>query len=264
MDLPPLTTLPITPGQILGLVVLVAVAAQNLGAGRRPWFLAHWEHAFGLVGLCALVDGQYMGLVDAPRERMMGEVGRILYVHVPSAWMTMVAFTLTCAFAIGFLVTGWRSLDLLVEAAAEVGVALGLVLQITGMLFAKPTWGVYWDWDPRLVSTAVMLLSFVGVLTLRSLLADPEQRATWTSVGAILATTSMIVTYFSVRWWRSLHQMQSSPDTVAAPMVLVLRINAFALLFLTVWLLARRWRLAKARADRDAAPPLPPAEGVPA
>ncbi|MCB9662756.1 MAG: cytochrome c biogenesis protein CcsA [Alphaproteobacteria bacterium] len=263
MDLPPLEALPLTPGKAVAVLAILVIALLNVRAGRRPWYLARWEDAFGLVGLCLLLDGQYMGLVDAPRERMMGEVGRILYVHVPSAWLTMVAFTLTCLFAIGFLVTGWRSLDLLVESAAEVGVALGIVLQLTGMLFARPTWGVYWDWDPRLVSTAVMLLSFIGVLTLRSLLTDPDQRANLTSAGAILATTSMIVTYFSVRWWRSLHQMQSSPDTVASPMVLVLRINAFAMLFLFTWLLVRRWRLARALAARDEAPPLPSAE-VPA
>lgn len=257
LPLPPIADLWITPGQLVGLLALVVIVGTNLRAGRPAWALPRWEHAFGLAGLCVLVDGQYMGLVDAPRERMMGEVGRILYVHVPSAWLTMLTFTFCCAFAVAYLMTGRRSFDLLVESTAEVGVMLSILLQLTGMLFAKPTWGVFWDWDPRLVSTAVMMLAFLGVLTLRSVLADPEQRATWTSVGAILATTSMIVTYFSVRWWRSLHQMQSSPDTVASPMVLVLRMNAFALLFVTVWLVARRWRLAAARAAELDAPPLP-------
>lgn len=257
LPLPPIADLWITPGQTVGLLVLVAIVAANVRARRPAWSLPRWEHAFGLAGLCVLVDGQYMGLVDAPRERMMGEVGRILYVHVPSAWLTMVTFAACCGFAVTYLLTGRRTFDLLVESTAEVGVMLSILLQLTGMLFAKPTWGVFWDWDPRLVSTAVMMLAFLGVLSLRSVLADPEQRATWTSVGAILATTSMIVTYFSVRWWRSLHQMQSSPDTVASPMVLVLRMNAFALLFVTVWLVARRWRLAAARAAELEAPPLP-------
>lgn len=262
VNLPPLSELWITPGQVVGLLALAAIVATNLRAGRKAWALPRWEHAFGLAGLSVLLDGQYLGLVDAPRERMMGEVGRILYVHVPSAWLTMLVFTFTCVFAVLFLVTGRRWADLAVEATAEVGVVLSIVLQGTGMLFAKPTWGVYWDWDPRLVSTAVMMLSFTGVLSLRAVLVDPERRATWTSVGAILATTSMLVTYFSVQWWRSLHQMQSSPDTVAKPMVLILRMNAFAFLFLTVWLVARRWRLAAERARADEAPPLPGAEVV--
>ncbi len=261
MTLTPLTALPITPGQILGIVLLAGIVATNLLRGRAPHHLPRWEHAFGYVGLCAVVDGQYMGLVDAPRERMMGEVGRILYVHVPSAWLTMLTFTFTCLFAIGFLLTNKPVLDRLVAATAEVGVILAALLQATGMLFARPTWGVYWDWDPRLVSTAVMMLAFLGVLSLRSAIDDLDRRATYTSVGAILATTSMIVTYFSVRWWRSIHQMQSSPDTVADPMVLVLRINAFAFLFLTVWAVARRVRLAE---EQDASQQPPPLQEVPA
>ncbi len=262
LDLPPLTSLWLTPGQVLGLVMLAGIALANLRAGRPAYALPRWEHAFGVVGLSVLIDGQYLGLVDAPRERMMGEVGRILYVHVPSAWLTMVTFLFTCIFAVIFLLSGRKWADLAVEATAEVGVVLSILLQGTGMLFARPTWGVYWDWDPRLVSTAVMMLSFLGVLSLRAVLTDPDRKATWTSVGAILATTSMMVTYFSVQWWRSLHQMQSSPDTVAKPMVLILRMNAFAFLFLTVWLVARRWRIAKALAQANEAPPLPPARSA--
>ncbi|MCB9682719.1 MAG: cytochrome c biogenesis protein CcsA [Alphaproteobacteria bacterium] len=255
--MPPIESLPISPGAAVGLVALVAIVVANQRAGRTPWALPRWEHAFGLVGLCTILNGQYMGLFEAPRERMMGEVARILYVHVPSAWLTMVVFLFTFLFAVAFLFTGRKVFDQLVEATIEVGVVLAILLQCTGMLFAKPTWGMYWDWDPRLVSTAVMTLSFIGVLTLRSLVVDADQRATWTSVGAILASTSMAVTYYSVQWWRSVHQMQSSPDTVAKPIVLVLRINAFALLFLTVWFVARRWRIAAARAREDEAPPLP-------
>lgn len=257
MDLPSISQLPITPGNVLAIVAMAAIAITNMRAGRVPYHLPKWEHAFGLMGLCTIINGQYMGLVDAPREAMMGEVGRILYVHVPSAWVTMVLFTLCCVFAVLYMMTSNKKYDLLVEATAEVGVIAAFLLQTTGMLFARPTWGVYWDWDPRLVSTAVMMLSFIGVLTLRSVLDDPDRRATWTSVGAILATTSMVVTYMSVRWWRSIHQMQSSPDTVAEPMVLILRMNAFAFLFLSVWFVARRYRLGVKRALADEAPPLP-------
>lgn len=262
MDLPHLTTLPITPGAVTALVIVVGIVVGNLSAGRVAWHLPRGEHAFGLVGLATLINGQYMGLVDAPRERMMGDVGRILYVHVPSAWVTLVTFLFCFLFAVASLASGSKVMDALVEATAEVGVVLAALLQLTGMLFAKPTWGVFWDWDPRLVSTAVMMLSFMGVLALRAQLDDADRRATWTAVGAILATTSMIVTYMSVKWWRSIHQPWSSPDTVAEPMVLVLRMNAFAFLFLGVWLVTRRARIALARARADEAPPLPAAPGV--
>ncbi len=255
MNLPPLSTLSITPGAIVGLLLLALLGRQNRAAGRPIY--KHWEHLAGVLGVGMLIDGQYMGLVDAPSEAMMGHVGRILYVHVPAAWLTMLTFTFTCIFAFAFLMTGKKTFDYLVEATAEVGVVLSILLQLTGMLFAKPTWGVFWDWDPRLVSTSVMMLSFIGVLTLRSVIDDPDRRATWTSVGAILATTSMLVTYFSVQWWRSVHQMQSSPSTVASPMVFILRFNAFAVLFLSVWFTVRRYRIAAARGASEQAPALP-------
>ncbi len=239
-----------------GGVATALLAAISMVRGGLKSF--RWEAYVGAFGLGMVLMGQYMGLFVAPRERMMGEVGRILYVHVPSAWLTMLIFTFTCIFAFAFLMSGKRIFDSLVESSIEVGVIMAILLQVTGSLFAKPTWGVYWDWDPRLVSTAVMTLSFVGVLILRSVLDDPDRRATWTSVGAILATLSMLITYFSVRLWRTLHQMQSSPDSVSDPMVVILRANAFAFLFLSIFFIAWRTRIAVARAQADEAPPLPP------
>ena len=223
-------------------------------ASPRPGFA--WEHAVGALGLVLFVVGQYLGLFYAPPERMMGDVGRILYVHVPAAWLARVTFTIAFGAALGHLFTGRKGFDWATEAACETGVMLNALLLLLGSLFARPTWGVYWNWDPRLTSSAIMLLTFVGVLLLRSALRDPDRRATWTSVSTILAYVNIPVTYLSVRWWRSLHQVQSSPQTVADTMVLVLRLNAFAFLFLTIWFIARRWRIAARRAAADAPPPL--------
>jgi heme exporter protein C len=258
MDLPPISDLWLTPGQCVALWVIALIVVSNVYARRVAWHLPRWEHAFGLVGLNLLIDGQYMGLVDAPAERMMGEVGRILYVHVPSAWMTMVCFLFAFLFAVHYLMTGRKTSDVLVEATAEVGVVMCGLLLATGSIFARPTWGTWWTWDPRLTSSAVMMLAFVGVLLLRSAVDDPERRAMWTSVTTILATTSMVITYFSVRLWRSIHQMQSSPETIASDMTLILRMNAFAMLFLVIWFVARRARIGLAQARAEAAPPLPP------
>ena len=96
------------------------------------------------------------------------------------------------------------------------------------------------------------------VLLLRRATADPERRATWSSIATILAFVNVPVTYFSVKWWRSIHQIQSSPDTVSEPMVLVFRINLVALLLIITWMVARRWRIAKAAAAAETAPELPP------
>jgi heme exporter protein C len=190
---------------------------------------------------------------------MMGEAGRILYVHVPSAWTTLVSFSVASAAGIAFLTTSNRMWDLVLEASAEVGVVFGAILLATGSIFARPTWGIWWTWDARLTSTAVMEISFVGLLLLRQAVSDPERRATWSSVTAILAAVSMAITYKSVQWWRTLHQSFSSPETIDSFMTIVMRMNAFAFLCIGAWMIGRRYRIAHARARRDDAPDLPDA-----
>lgn len=204
-----------------------------------------WEHIAGAIGLILLVIGNYMGLFIAPSEMMMGEVSRILYVHVPAAWLSLVAFTVAFVAALGHLANGKQSWDSAVEASCEVGVLLCTLLIVLGSIFARPTWGVWWTWDPRLTASAIMLLTFIGVLMLRATVDEPVRRALWTSIATVLAYITIPITYMSVRWWRSVHQLQSSPETMSADMVLVLRINAFAFLFLMIWFIARRWRIAQ-------------------
>jgi heme exporter protein C len=204
-----------------------------------------WEHIAGLFGLVLLIVGNYMGLVVVPTEVMMGDVSRILYVHVPAAWLSLVAFTIAFVSSLGHLANGKQSWDSVVEASCEVGVLLCTLLLILGSIFARPTWGVWWTWDPRLTASAIMLLTFIGVLMLRATVDEPVRRGLWTAVATVMAYITIPITYMSVRWWRSVHQLQSSPDTMSSEMVLVLRINAFAFLFLMIWFIARRWRLAQ-------------------
>jgi heme exporter protein C len=137
------------------------------------------------------------------------------------------------------------------------GVVLTGLLCIQGAIWAKPTWGVYWDWDPRLTTTAVMFFAFVGILTLRRFVEDPVKRATWSAVATIIAYVDVPIVYFSVRWWNSLHQMQSSPETVSAPFLIPLRTNAFGILFLMIGLIWLRTRVARMRLEHELAPPLP-------
>lgn len=216
-----------------------------------------WEHVAGLLGLALLVGGNYAGLFVAPPERMMGEVGRILYVHVPAAWLAMVTFTVAFVAALGHLFTGRARFDWAVEASVEVGVVMTALLLVEGSIFARPTWGVWWTWDPRLTSSAVMMLTFIGVILLRGAVLDPDRRATWSSVATVLAFVNIPITWFSVRWWRSLHQVQSNGQSMAIEMWSVMWLNTFAFLLLTLWFVARRWRIAAARAALDAPAPLP-------
>ena len=201
--------------------------------------------------------GSYIGLAVAPPEHFMGEVQRIMYVHVPTAWVAMLTLLWAFVCALCFLFARSWKWDSRMEAAIEVGVLLSALLCIQGSIWAKPTWGVWWDWDPRLTTTAVMLFAFIGILALRHFVDDPVRRATWSAVATIVAFADVPIVYFSVKWWNSLHQVQSSPETVDGQLITPLRINAFAMLFLTIGLLQLRTLLAQRRLRSELAPPLP-------
>ena len=206
-------------------------------------------------GVVLLLAGSYWGLAKAPRETYMGDVQRIMYVHVPTAWNAMLAFTFAFGCAVASLLRGGYRWDTRLEAAMEVGVVLSSLLCIQGAIWAKPTWGVWWDWDPRLTTTAVLVLAFSGIIVLRSFVDDPARRAVWSAVAAIVAYVDVPIVYFSVKWWNSLHQMQSSPETVSRAFHWPLRINAFGILLLMWGLIALRARIAALRLERQLAPP---------
>jgi len=217
--------------------------------------------AFVAFGVLLLLVGSYWGLAVAPPETFMGDVQRIMYVHVPTAWNGMLALTFAFACAMMFLFRGGWKWDNRMEAAVEVGVVLSVLLCLQGAIWAKPTWGVWWDWDPRLTTTAVLVFLFAGILALRRFVDDPQKRATWSAVAVVIAFADVPIVYFSVRWWNSLHQLQSSPDTVSSAFHWPLRINAFGILFLMIGLLSMRTRIAALRLRDELAPPLPEPAG---
>lgn len=210
-----------------------------------------WYTIVGILGLLALVAGCWIGLFVAPAERHMGEVQRIMYVHVPSAKNAVLVLTVAFLFAIGSLATGSPKWDALMTGATETGVVLTGMLLAQGMIWGKPTWGVWWDWDVRLTTSLIMLLLFAGILALRAFIQDPERRATWSAVAVIVAYVDVPLVYFCVRWFRSLHQIQSSPETVSATMVLPLRLTLTGFLLISVWLIVQRARLELGRRQSE-------------
>lgn len=217
-----------------------------------------WEIPLGALGLILLVVGHGIGLFVAPPEAMMGDVGRILYVHVPTAWVAMVVYVIAFIAAIGTLWGGKRRWDATMEASVEVGVLLNALLLVQGSIWARPTWGVWWTWDPRLTTAAVLLVAFGVVLVLRRTIEQPERRTVASAVATIVAFVDVPIVYFSVKWWRTLHQPFSNPRTVDSDMVTPLRIAAFGMLFLALAFVGLRRRLALQRiAVEDEAPDLP-------
>jgi heme exporter protein C len=217
--------------------------------------------AVGALGLILLAIGQGIGLFVAPAERMMGDVGRILYVHVPTAWVCLVMYTVAFGAAIVALIKGTKGADAWVEASVEVGLLLNVLLLIQGSIWARPTWGVWWTWDARLTTAAVMVVAFAAVLVLREIIDSPSKRLTVSAVATILAYVDVPIVYMSVKWWRTLHQPFSSPETVSSSMVTPLRISAFGMLFLGLGFAMFRKRLALRRLEAEdaetALPPLP-------
>jgi heme exporter protein C len=212
-------------------------------------------YAFALFGGALLVWGSVWGLFVAPREAYMGDVQRIMYVHVPTAWNSLLILTFAFVCALMVLWRGGWAWDARMEGAVEAGVLLAALLCFQGSMWARPTWGVWWDWDPRLTTTAVMLFAFGAILALRGIVHDPVRRATWSAVATVVAFANVPLVYFSVRWWNSLHQIQSTPETVSRAFHWPLRINAFGVLFLMTGLILLRERVALLRRRVELAPP---------
>lgn len=205
------------------------------------------------LGAVLLLVGSYLGLFVAPAERYMGQVQRIMYVHVPTAWNWMLAVIFAFVAAVAFLFNNDLKWDARVEAGVEVSTLLGFLLCCQGAIWAKPTWGVWWDWDPRLTSVAVLMFACLGILALRSFVEEPRRRAVWSAVATIIAAVDLPIVYFSVKWWNSLHQNQSTPETVSSAFHLPLRMNAFAVLFLMIGFLMLRSRVATLRLREELA-----------
>ena len=191
------------------------------------------------------------GLVTAftsPPDRFQGDFIRILYIHVPSAWLAFLAFGVTAVGSIGWLFTRRMRWDRLAEASAEIGVLFTAIALATGMIWGKPVWGTYWDWgDARLATTALMFFVYLGYLALRRTTSDPRMRARRSAVLGVAAVVQVPLVYFSVQLWRTLHQgLTIRPDGIqmdgAMVAALFTNLGAFTLLYIT--LIAYRIQLA--------------------
>ena len=203
----------------------------------RPWL--------GRLALASSLIATFMALVWAPTDAVQGDVYRIIYVHVPLAWLAYLAFFVVFIASLGWLWTKRPWFDALAVASAEVGVLFTGMFIVAGSIWAKPTWGVWWTWDPRLVTTAIMFMMYVGYLLLRSLSTDFARRATRAAVLGVIAVIDIPIVHLSVLWMNSLHQLPTvlraggSPSLDAA-MGMTLGISVIAFTFVYFAFLAER------------------------
>jgi heme exporter protein C len=204
----------------------------------RPPRRARWLRLHATVTGVAMLVLLAGAFLYAPQDRLQGPVQRIFYIHVPSAWIGMLAFLVVFVASIGVLVTRSRRWDRVAASSAEVGVVFTTAVLLTGPLWARPVWGAYWSWDPRLTSYFVLWLLYLSYLVLRSYVAEPARRARYSAVLGIVAFLDVPLVYVSVRWWRSLHPgpVVANRDGPQLPgemlAVLLVGIVAFTLFYL--------------------------------
>jgi len=206
---------------------------------------------FGLIAALIFAATQAFGLFTTPPDRDMGNLVKILFVHVPAAQVGLLSVALLLVSSVLYLWKRDERYDLVAASAAEVGVVLTALTLALGSIWGRPTWGVWWTWDPRLTSTAVQLLILVGYLALRSFVDDADQRAVWSAAVGILGGLNVPIVYMSVKWWRTLHQMQSSPSTVDPAYAWGLRLNDVAMLLLLIVFVRRRYEAARTQREAE-------------
>ena len=171
-------------------------------AGRlAPWFFA----------LAALLTaaGLYMGLVVAPTDAQQGEVYRVIFIHVPAAWMSMFLYFVMACYAGLSLTFNTRLSAMMARAIAPTGAMFTFMALWTGAFWGRPTWGTYWAWDARMVSELVLFFLYVGFIALANAFEDPRRGDRAASLLALIGVVNLPIIYFSVQWWNTLHQGSS-------------------------------------------------------
>jgi heme exporter protein C len=203
-----------------------------------PWF--------AIAAVLLSVAGLYMGFITAPTDFQQGEVYRIIYIHVPSAWLAMVTYLAMAFWCAVFLIWKTRVSAIMAQALAPTGAMFAFVALWTGALWGRPTWGAYWVWDARLTSTLILLFLYLGFIALRSSIDDERKADKAAALLAIVGSINVPIIYFSVKWWNSLHQGASVSPTMAPKMAQTM-LTAMMIMTLAVWCYAIAASLYRAR-----------------
>ena len=225
-----------------------------------PWL-------WGLAGSIAAI-GLYMGFLASPADYQQGETVRIMYIHVPAAWLAMMGYGMIFLSSLGTLIFRHPLADVSAKAAAPIGAAFTLQALVTGSIWGKPTWGTYWAWDARLTSFLILFFLYLGLIALWNSIEEQSKAGRAAAILAIVGSVNIPIIHYSVEWWNTLHQgasvFRAGGPTIAAVFLwpLLLMAIAFTLLFLALHVTAMRSeivrrRVAGMRARRAEAAPAP-------
>ncbi|MBS0234327.1 MAG: cytochrome c biogenesis protein CcsA [Proteobacteria bacterium] len=216
---------------------------MELSARLLPWFVA--------ASAILLVYGLYLSFFDSPPDYQQGETVRIMYIHVPCAWLSMMIYGLIALSSFGLLVFRHPLADVSAKAAAPLGAAFTFLALVTGSLWGKPMWGTYWVWDARLTSVLLLFFLYLGLIALRSALEDEGAAAKLTALLALVGVTLLPIIKFSVNWWNTLHQPSTDFGATVDPSMrlpLLVMALAFTLMFFAMHLKAMRNEILRRRA----------------
>ena len=191
----------------------------------------------GIVGICSLFAGLYVSFVVAPEDYQQGNSYRIMFLHVPAAWMSMLLYLLMALYALIYLVWRVRLADVMARALAPTGILFTLIALWSGALWGKPTWGTYWVWDARITTELILLFLYAGYLALRHAIDDPRKAAQAASLLALVGSINVPIIYFSVQWWNTLHQ-GASISLTSAPSMAATMLLGLLLMTLACWIYA--------------------------
>ncbi len=217
---------------------------MNLSGQVLPWLI-------GATGLLLMV-GLYLSF-QAPPDYQQGETVRIMFIHVPSAWLAMMGYTIIAISSIGSLVWRHPLADVAAKTAAPIGAAFTLLALVTGSLWGKPMWGTYWVWDARLTSVLILFFLYLGLIALWQSIEDLSKAGRASAILALVGFVNIPIIKFSVDWWNTLHQPASvgrlDGPTIHSSILIPLLVmaTAFTLLFITMHLMAMRNEILRRR-----------------
>ena len=205
-----------------------------------PWFAA-------LAALFA-ATGLYVGFLVAPSDAQQGEAYRIIFIHVPAAWMSMFIYLVMAGYAGLSLVFNTRLSALMARALAPTGALFTFVALWTGAFWGKPMWGAWWVWDARLTSELILLFLYFGFMALQAAIDDPRRADRAGAVLALVGAVNVPIIYFSVKWWNTLHQ-GASVSMTKAPSMAAAMLTAMLLMALACWMYAIAVTLYRVRCE---------------